>query len=87
MSKKLDLGKAIPYDIVIKPSMNKGFIVTVGCSTTVFADGADLLEGIREYIEDPVGLDKKYNEAIGGGVFVNGGVLKINFAKGDDSDA
>jgi hypothetical protein len=70
----IKLGKAIPYDIKIQASANMGIIMTIGCSTTVYSDPIDALEVIKAYIEDPEGMEKKYNEAMNIKEHIYGGI-------------
>ncbi len=60
----MELGKAIPHKITIKPSANKGFIVDIGCGTFVAENTTSLLNGIKEYLYDPWGLEKEYNHKL-----------------------
>jgi hypothetical protein len=61
----MDFGKSIPYDINVKPTTNKGFIVKVGCATLAFSDSEGLLQFLREYLANPEKVEKEYNEANG----------------------
>ena len=56
---------AIPRDIVISPSHNNGFTVTTGCCRLVFADRAELIAALGEYLADPDGHEKKYGNNTG----------------------
>ena len=60
----VEFGMAIPYDIRITGSANKGFILTVGCCTCAFTDIEDVLEAIKEYVKDPKAMEAAYNEAM-----------------------
>jgi hypothetical protein len=59
----MEFGNALPYDIKISGSHNKGFIVKAGCCIAIFTEKEKLLEAIGEYIDDPKGMEKKYNES------------------------
>jgi hypothetical protein len=59
----MEFGTELPYEIKITCSSNKGFIVKVGCCTCVFSNKEDLLSALKEYLDDPEGMEKKYNEA------------------------
>ena len=59
----MEFGNALPHDIKISGSHNKGFIVKAGCSISVFSTKKDLLEAIGEYIDDPKAMEKKYNKS------------------------
>ena len=61
----MNLGYAIPRDIVIKASSNMGFIVKIGCGTFVAASKQELLNGIEEYIFKPNKWEKEYNSLPG----------------------
>ena len=58
-------GSPIPYDIRITGSSNQGFIVTVGCATLTFTDKEEMIHAIREYLNDPKGVEKVYNQSCG----------------------
>lgn len=62
---KIDFGKAIPHDIVIKASSNNGYIVTVGCATFVAEDPSTLIAGLKQYLKDPKAAEKEMNEKAG----------------------
>jgi len=59
----MEFGNALPHDIKISGSHNKGFIVKAGCCTAVFTEKEALLKAIGEYIDDPNGMEKKYNDS------------------------
>lgn len=59
----MEFGKALQYDIKISTSSNKGFIVKVGCCTCIFSNKENLLSALKEYLDDPEGMEKKYIEA------------------------
>ena len=59
----MEFGNVLPYDINIKGSSNKGFIVKTGCSTCVFTDAEEMLKAIDEYIKNPKGLEEEYNKS------------------------
>ena len=56
----MEFGKALPYDIKITPTHNKGFIVKVGCCTAVFTDKKSLIGALDEYLSDPSGIEQLY---------------------------
>jgi len=58
----MTIGRATPHEIVITPSDNMGFIVTIGCARLVAADNNALLEKIGNYLKDPEHWERKYNE-------------------------
>ena len=65
------IGNVIPYNILIKPSDNMGFIVRIGCGVRniegpgalLVAESIDaLLDLLHTYLEDPKGCLKEYEE-------------------------
>lgn len=60
---KLEFGRAIPRDIKITPSDNKGFIVKCGCGTFAFSNKDDMLVAMKEFIGDPETVEKRYNDS------------------------
>ena len=56
--------KEIPYDILIKPTPNQGFIVEVGCVKVVYAGWTNLIQALTEYLSDPEGVEKQYKHDI-----------------------
>lgn len=57
---------AMPREINIRPTANGGFIVQTGCCTLCFADNQSLVAGLRQYLDDPEGHEKRYNEMYAG---------------------
>lgn len=56
--------KAIPYGIKIEPTINGGFIVSVGCSVTLaFGDLKQLRKASEEYFADPKKVHEEYKKA------------------------
>jgi len=58
----MNFGKVIKHNILIEASGNYGFIVTVGCGKFAFRDVKGLLEGLEEYLYDPVVSEERYNK-------------------------
>ena len=58
----MKIGKLINHNITIKPSMNMGFIVHIGCGCFVAADKATLIAELNEYLSDPEKYEKLYGE-------------------------
>ncbi len=58
----MEFGNALPYDINIRGSHNKGFIVKAGCCTLVFTDKKVMLNAIEDYINDPKKMEEEYNK-------------------------
>ena len=54
------LGKVIEHEIRITPTINRGFIVRVGCATACFSNTADLLADLQSYLVDPKGWEADY---------------------------
>ena len=52
--------KAIPYGVSITPSHNGGFLVEVGCVNLVYEFIPELLDDLRQYLEDPGRMVRKY---------------------------
>ena len=59
----IEFGNALPHDIHITGSANKGFIVKAGCSVCTFSDKKEMLEAIEHYIDDPDKMEKLYNDS------------------------
>ena len=83
----MEFGNALPYDIVISGSNNKGFIVKTGCCTSVFTDKKVMLAAIEDYINDPEKMKKAYNESnqgpISGPVALDSGPAGICFTEAE----
>jgi len=56
--------KQVPYEILITPTVNDGFLVKCGCVVAVYANHNDLIRDLREYLENPVEVQKQYNHDI-----------------------
>ena len=60
----MEFKKAIPYGIRIDPTINGGFIVTIGCSVTLaYGDLKQLRKASEEYFADPEKVEKEYSKA------------------------
>ena len=59
----MKFGKAIPCNIRIEATANMGFDVHVGCVHLSFSDKAILLDALADYLNDPKGVEEKYNNA------------------------
>ena len=53
--------RSIPYQILIDPTPNGGFIVTVGCAKFPYHGYTQLIRDLTEYLENPVDVEKQYN--------------------------
>ena len=61
----MEFGNALPHDINISGSSNRGFIVRAGCCTAVFTDKKEMLNAIEDYINDPAKVEAAYNKSNG----------------------
>ena len=61
----MQLGKAIKHNILIEPSGNNGFMVTVGCGRFTFENPKGLIDSLKEYLNNPEELQKMYTECLG----------------------
>ena len=57
--------QSIPYDILISPTPNNGFICTCGCVKVVYSGITTLIHDLKEYLENPEDIEKQYNKDIG----------------------
>lgn len=53
------------HKINIRYTVNGGCIAKIGCAELSFSNPADMLEVMKEYYEDPEGMEKKYNAFAG----------------------
>ncbi len=51
------------YDINITHTANGGMIVRVGCATLSFSNPEDMMDIMKQYYENPDGMEKQYNNA------------------------
>ena len=58
----MEFKQAVPHAVMIRPTMNQGFLVEVGCAHFAFGDTDTLLEALKEYLEDPEAVVKAYND-------------------------
>jgi hypothetical protein len=59
-----EIGKHSDYTITITPTMNRGFIVRIGCGEFAFQNHKALLTGLRKYLDDPKKYEKLYNSEL-----------------------
>lgn len=59
-----DLGKKVEHEILIKPTHNNGFIVTIGCTQFSYEGPNNMLRDLRRYIDDPEGKERELNAAL-----------------------
>ena len=57
----MKFGKIINREIVISPSDNMGYVVTVGCGKFVYTDKKDLVADLEAYLGDPQKYENDYN--------------------------
>lgn len=53
--------KSIPYQILIDPTPNNGFIVTCGCVKVAYSNFSSLLADLASYFANPEEIEKQYN--------------------------
>lgn len=58
----IEFGRKTKYDILISPSNNNGFIVRVGCCTTVYNNVDDMINAIKDYLNNPNEIEEMYNK-------------------------
>jgi hypothetical protein len=63
-----DIGRHSDYTITITPTMNRGFIVRIGCGEFVFQNHKALLAGLRKYLDDPEKYIKLYTMKSAGSI-------------------
>lgn len=54
--------RAIPHVVSIQPSNNGGFIVIVGCAQLVYEFIPELLDDLKQYLENPGRMVKKFDQ-------------------------
>jgi len=59
-----EIGKVINYDIDIKPSHNKGFIVKIGCGHFAFESVRTMLDALELYLSNTGKWEKMYASEI-----------------------
>jgi len=58
----MEFGKIINREIVISPSDNMGYVVTVGCGRFIYTDKKDLVADLEAYLNDPQRYENGYNK-------------------------
>ena len=61
----MEFGKVTTHEIKITPTINKGFIVSVGCATLAFENQKTMIDALEDFLSNPEGMEKRYNEAGG----------------------
>ena len=56
----MEFKKLSKYNINITHTVNGGCIVKIGCGRAVFTDHNAMLIALKEYYDDPEGMEKKY---------------------------
>ncbi len=59
----MEFGKVTTHEIKITPTINKGFIVSVGCATLAFENQKTMIDALEDFLSNPEGMEKRYNEA------------------------
>jgi len=59
--------KAIAHSVQIDPTINGGFIVTVGCVNLAFGGLKDLRKAMDEYLADPKKVMDEYEAGVDAG--------------------
>ena len=59
----MEFGKVTTHEIRITPTINKGFIVSVGCATLAFENQKTMMNALEDFLSNPEGMEKRYNEA------------------------
>ncbi len=59
----MKFGKVTMHEIRITPTINKGFIVSVGCATLAFENQKTMMDALEDFLSNPEGMEKRYNEA------------------------
>ena len=57
----MEFGKIINREIVISPSDNMGYVVTVGCGRFIYTDKKALVADLEAYLNDPQKYENDYN--------------------------
>ena len=61
----MKLGKVMNHSIMIEPSANNGFLVTVGCGRFTYTDKEELIADLEAFLEDPKRMEVEYNKIQG----------------------
>jgi len=61
----MTFGRAIKHNILIEPSANNGFFVSVGCCKLVYIDKKDLLADLELFLKNPEQMEKGYHKING----------------------
>ena len=56
--------RLIPYRILIDPTPNSGFIVTVDCAKFAYSGYTQLIKDLTAYFENPEDFEKQYHHDI-----------------------
>jgi len=60
----VEFNRRIPYNVVINPSINNGFVVRVGCAELHYQSVEAMLGDIKDYLVDPDRTIRAYNQAM-----------------------
>ncbi len=61
----MEFGQISKHNIRIRHTVNGGIIAKVGCAELSFSNPKDMMDLMKQYYEDPEGMEKKYNASIG----------------------
>lgn len=59
----MEFNKISNYDINLRHTINGGIIVKVGCAELSFTSPEDMMDVMKQYYEDPKGMEKLYNHS------------------------
>ncbi len=64
----MELKRISDHRITIRHTINGGIIAKIGCAELSFSSPEDMMDVMKQYYEDPKGMEKKYNEVMGNDV-------------------
>lgn len=62
--------RAMKHTIVIEPSANGGFHVSIGCCHLTYTDPSEMVQDLRRFLENPELVEREYLE-LENGVDIN----------------
>lgn len=51
-----------PFEVIIRHTLNGGYVASVGCAKFAYANATALCRDLKAYLEDPQKYEKKYKE-------------------------
>jgi len=57
----MEFNKVSNYNIIIRHTINGGCIAKIGCVELSFSSPEDMMDIMKQYYQDPVGMEKEYN--------------------------